>query len=83
MGLYENYDENKSHHDNERSNRDLSSYDIFEMCNDVSDFYYMVTEFYKENPLPGLRVCEKGECDSLGSIGDVEDDISEDEEEST
>ena len=83
LGLYENYDENKSHHDNERSHSDVSSYDFFEMCNDVSDFYYMVTEFYKENPLPGLRVCEKGECDSLGSIGDVEDDISEDEEEST
>ena len=83
LGLYENYDESKSHHGNERSHSDVSSYDFFEMCNDVSDFYYMVTEFYKENPLPGLRVCEKGECDSLGSIGGVEDDISEDDEESS
>ena len=77
MGLYENYDESKSHHDNERSHSDVSSDDFFEMCNDVNDFCYMVTEFYKENPLPGLMVCEKGECDSLGSIGGVEDDISE------
>ena len=45
---------------------------------DVSDFYYMATEFYKANPVPGFRVCER-ECDSLGS---VKDDISDDEEES-
>ncbi len=56
MGLYENYDESKSHHDNERSHSDVSSYDFFEMCNDVSDFYYMMTEFYKENSRPGLRL---------------------------
>ena len=49
------------------------------MCNDASDFYYMVTEFYKANPVPGFRVCEKGECDSIGS---VEDEISDGEEES-
>ena len=38
----------------------------------------MVTEFYKANPVPGFGACEKGECDSLGS---VEDDIRDDEEE--
>ena len=79
LGLYENYDETKSHHENEQSNSDISSYDFFEMCNDASDFYYMVTEFYKANPVPGFRVCEKGECDSIGS---VEDEISDGEEES-
>ena len=42
-----------------------------------------MTEVYKENPHPGLRVCEKGECDNLGSIGGVEDDIIGDEEENT
>jgi hypothetical protein len=77
--MYENYDETKSHHENEQSNSDISSYDFFEMCNDASDFYYMVTEFYKANPVPGFRVCEKGECDSIGS---VEDEISDGEEES-
>ncbi len=40
LGLYENYDESKSHCDNERSHSDLSSYDFFEMCNDVSDSLY-------------------------------------------
>ncbi len=74
MGLYENYDESKSHHELERSQSDVSSYDFFEMCNDVSDFYYMVTEFYKDNPVSGFRFCEKGEFDSLGSIGGIEDD---------
>ncbi len=43
----------------------------------------MVKKFYKANLVPGLRVCEKGGCDSLGSIGDVEDNISEGKEEST
>ena len=49
----------------------------------VSDFYYMVTEFYMANTVPGLRVCEKGECDSLGSSGDVEDAMSDVKEECT
>ena len=57
----------------------ILSYDFFEMCNDVGDFYYVVTEFYKANPVPGFRGCEKGECESLGS---VEDDISNSEDES-
>ena len=43
----------------------------------------MLAEFQKTNPVSGLRVCEKGECDSLGSIDDVEDDISEGIEKST
>ncbi len=42
----------------------------------------MVKQFYDANPVPGLWVCEKG-GDSLGSIGDVEDNISESKEEST
>jgi hypothetical protein len=83
LGLYENYDESKNHHENERTHGDVSSYDFFEMCNDVSDFYYMVKEFYKANPVSGFRVCEKEECDSLGSVSDVEDDFSDGEEECT
>ena len=51
------------------------------MSNDVSDFYYMVPEFYKTNSVHGLRACAKGEYGSLGSIGDVEDDISNSDEE--
>ena len=31
----------------------------------------------------GLRVCEKGECDSLGSVSDFEDGFSDGEEECT
>ena len=50
------------------------------MCNDVSDFYYIVAEFYKDNPVSRFTVCEKGECDSLGSVRDVEDDFSDVEE---
>jgi hypothetical protein len=55
------------------------------MCNDVGDFYHKVTEFYKDNQVSvsGCRVCEKGECDSLGSVRDVEDDFSDGEEECT
>ncbi len=37
----------------------------------------MLTEFYKTHPVPGLRVCEKGEWDSLRSIDDVEHAMSE------
>ena len=43
----------------------------------------MMKKFYKANPVPGSRVFEKGTGDSLGSIGDVEDNISECKEEST
>ena len=83
MGLHENYDEGKNHHKNERTQGDVSSPDFFDMCNDVSDFYYMVTEVYKDNPVSAFRVCKKGECDSLGSVRDVEADFSNGEEECT
>lgn len=53
------------------------------MCNDVSDFYFMMTEFYNANPVSGLRLFEKRECNNLGSKGDVEDDISDSEDEAT
>jgi hypothetical protein len=43
----------------------------------------MVTEFYKDNPVSGLRVCEKGKCYSLGSVRDVKDDFRNGEEECT
>ena len=37
------------------------------------DFYWMVSEFYKNNPVPGLRICAHDECDSLGDLGDEEE----------
>ena len=40
----------------------------------------MVTEFYKDNPVSGVRVCKKGECDDLGSVRNVKDDFSDGEE---
>ena len=43
----------------------------------------MVTEFYEANPVCKFRVCENGECDSLGSKGDDENAINEGKEEST
>ena len=46
-----------------------AAYFIFPI--NFSDFYYMVTEFYKDIPVSGFRVCGKGECDSLGSVRDV------------
>ena len=71
LSLHDNYDESKSHHENERYHCDVLSCDFFEMCDDVTDFYHMAIEFYNVNPVLGLRVCDKGECDNLGSIGDV------------
>jgi hypothetical protein len=69
LGLYENYDEGKNHHENERTQDDVSSYDFFEMCNDVSNFYYMVTEFYKDNPVSWFRVARRGSVTVLGLYG--------------
>ena len=43
----------------------------------------MLTEFHKDNPVSGFRVCEKGECDSLGSVSDIEDDFCNGGEECT
>ncbi len=37
------------------------------------DFYWMVTEFYKSNPVPGFRICAHDECESLGEISDEEE----------
>ena len=68
--LYDNYDESKNHHENERLQGDVSSCDFFEVWDDVGGFYCMVIEYYKQNPVSGLRICEKGACDSLGSIDD-------------
>jgi hypothetical protein len=38
------------------------------MCNDTSDFYYMVSEWYKKNPELGLKVCDEGDCNSNCSL---------------
>jgi hypothetical protein len=58
---------------------DVSSYEFFEMCHG----YYVVTKFSKDNAVSGFRVCEKGKCDSLGSVRDSEDGFSDCEEEYT
>jgi hypothetical protein len=55
LGVYENYDNSKG-----RDANDPESYDYFELCNDTSDFYYMVSEWYKKNPELGLKVCNEG-----------------------
>jgi phage terminase Nu1 subunit (DNA packaging protein) len=60
LELYDNYAESKSNHENERLQSDVSSYDFFEMQDDVSEFYYMVIEYYRKNPVSDLRICEKG-----------------------
>ena len=33
----------------------------------------MVSEYYKEQSMPGLRVCQEDECKSLGELSDGED----------
>ena len=44
------------------------------MHHDVSDFYYMAIKWYKENPEPGLGVCEQGKCERLCSFGDDDEE---------
>lgn len=34
----------------------------------LASSYYLVTEYNKQNPARGLRICQKGGCDSLGFI---------------
>ena len=60
MGLYDNYIESKSHHEKERLQGDVSSYDFFEIQDDVNKFYYTVNENNDQNPVSGLRICERG-----------------------
>ena len=33
----------------------------------------MVSEYYKEQPMPGLRVYQEDECKCLGELSDGED----------
>ena len=60
LGLYDNYNESKRHHDEERLHGDNSSYDFFEMQDDDIKLHYTVTEYCNQNPVSGLRICEKG-----------------------
>ena len=43
------------------------------------DFYWMVTEFHKSNPVQGFRICGQDECESLGDISDDEEHDETDE----
>ena len=45
------------------------------------DFYWMVTEFYKVNRVPGCRICAYDECDSLGEVNDNDDESNDDDSE--
>ena len=76
LGLYDNNDEGRAIM-NERLQGDVSSYDYFEMQDDVSEFYHMATEYHKQNPVSGLRISDKGEFDSIGSIRDGESDAED------
>ena len=42
LGLYDNYDKSKSHHENGRLQYDVVFYDFFEMQDDVSEFNYII-----------------------------------------
>ena len=70
LGMYDDvYDEDKS-----RLENDPSSYEFYEMSSaGGEDFYWMVSEFYKNNPVPGFRICAHDECDSLGDMSDEDE----------
>ena len=42
------------------------------------NFYWMVSKFYKNNPVPGFRICVRDECDSLGELSDEDEEPKED-----
>lgn len=69
MGMYEDlYDEDKTWIEN-----DQSAYKFCDMTRTGEDnFYWMVTEFYKNNPVPGLRICTQDECESMRDISNEE-----------
>ena len=51
--------------------RRMKSYDFFGMMpDDHSDFYYMVRKWDDENPEVGVRICEKGDVESVGYLSD-------------
>ena len=60
------YDEDKNCLDNE-----ISSYEFYEMTSTGGeDFYWMVSKFYKNNSVPGFRICAHDECCSLRDLSD-------------
>ena len=68
LGMYDGqYDESMSHLEN-----DQNSYELLEM-QQCPDFFWMVSEYYKEQPMPGFRVCQEDECKSLGELSNGED----------
>ena len=63
------YDEDKSCLDNHPS-----SYESNDMSSAGGEnFYWMVSHFYKNNPVPGFRICTHDECDSLGDMSDKDE----------
>ena len=76
LGMYEDlYDVTKT-----RLENDQSAYEFYEMSSaGGEDFYWMVTEFYKNNPVQGFRICGQDECESLGDISDEEEHDETDE----
>jgi hypothetical protein len=74
LGIYDNYDVDKTYAENDERGLKKKSYDFFEMTpEDHSDFYYMVRKWYEENPEVGVRICEKGEVESVGYLSDATD----------
>ena len=74
LGIYDNYDVDKTYTENDERGLKKKSYDFFEMTpEDHSDFYYMVRKWYEENPEVGVRICEKGEVESVGYLSDATD----------
>lgn len=58
------YDESKDHLDN-----DGESSELFEI-QQCHDFYWMVTVYYKENPVTVFRACQGNECESFSELSD-------------
>ena len=74
LGIYDNYDVDKTYTENDERGLKKKSYDFFEMTpEDHSDFYYMVRKWYDENPEVGVRICEKGDVESVGYLSDATD----------
>jgi hypothetical protein len=65
LGMYDGeYDQSKDHLVN-----DAKSYKLFEM-QQCLDFYWMVTVYCNENPIPAFRVYQAIEYGSLGQVSD-------------
>ena len=75
--MLENYYETMTRLQNDEKDRaDKKEFCFFEIDNDISIFYYLVTKCYTENPENGCKICKGVECDRLCllSVSDDDDD---------